>query len=151
MRRMFNIGVLLTLSYIGTAGTANVLLANYLKRYDPFCITAICFLATTAYFTLVNSRRLLSVYQLCKANRHAFILLNMYAAINWLSFYGALSVLEPVVVITIVNVVGTIINHMTSSRNIPHLLGYGFAILLLVVYSNGRGKWIPCMPWGHCC
>ena len=134
-KKTINLGVLLVLTYIGVAGTANIMLARYLEQYDPFCITAICFTTTTVYFTLIRIRRLPSVYRLYKANTQNFVLLNIYTAINWLAFYGALAVLEPVVVITIVNVVGTIVNHITSSQHRSHLLGYGLAIVVLVVYS----------------
>jgi hypothetical protein len=134
MKKFVNSGVLLTLSYIGMSGTANVMLASYLKRYDLFCVTAICFLATTAYCTLINRQRLPNVYRLCRAHQRDFILLNVYTVANWLAFYGSLSVLEPVVVITVVNVVGMIINNISSSVHRPYLLGYVIAISLLFVH-----------------
>jgi hypothetical protein len=135
MKKFGNSGVLLTLSYIGMSGTANVMLASYLSQYDPFCITAICFLATTTYFTLLHKRRLPKVYQLCQAHRHDFMLINVYAVANWLTFYCALSILEPVVVITIVNVVGIIVSNITSPIHRPYLWSYVISISLLFIYS----------------
>jgi len=131
-------GIILVLCYISIAGTANIFLANYLKKYDQFLITAICFTCANIYFFIINLNALNKVYIVCKTYYKDFITLNIYTTANWLAFYFSLSVLDPIVSITIIHIVGVICSNLSSKyfKNYTYL--YIIAILLLFIHSIGQ-------------
>ena len=135
-------GIILTLSYILIAGTANILIASYLKIYNQFAITLICFTASVLYFLIINIQSLNKIYMICKTHYKDFIKLNIYTSINWLSFYFALSILEPITSITIVHVVGTTLDNKRLISKNKYIYLYVVAVFLLFIHELMQNQMI---------
>ena len=110
----YNWGILALLSYNLLTAAKGVFLGAFLQKIPPFLVLGVCFGLVTIFFTVFNriknkSSNTTFVLPILKKNWRVVIGLNVSAVLGWGSYFFALKLIEPAIVVSFTQGAGPVI------------------------------------------
>lgn len=109
----YNLGILALLSYNLLTAAKGVFLGSFLQKVDPFIVLSLCFALVTLVFTTLNMTKktpdAVDVLPVLKKHWRLVVGLNISAVLGWGSYFFALKLIEPVIVVSFTQGAGPVI------------------------------------------